>query len=354
MSEHRAPNLLQYALAMAESSASGPAVQTAENLLFSAPGREHRHGVTIMIRRALAAILGALLAQLTFGAAFSQIASANFASRDRRIAYLAEPPATLGGAPAREETALGVAPAASDRGLVLTAPPAPQAPLPAPVAPEAGACPGDMVLVDGEYCSEVLQICARWLDDEVLPFARCAEYHRPARCLGQRVNLHFCMDRYEYTKPGEVLPVNYQSFDSSRALCESLGKRLCTESEWTFACEGEEMRPYPYGFARAAKCNQDREDLYEPNPHRQILADRREPADARPECVSPFGIYNLAGNLDESVLREGKEHVEPFRNALKGGWWMPARNRCRPATTAHDDYYKDIQVGTRCCTTPEG
>ena len=91
-------------------------------------------------------------------------------------------------------------------------------------------------------------------------------------------------------------------------------------------------------------------DLYEVNPHRQILADRRERADARPECVSPFGVYNLAGNMDESVLREGKAHVDPFRNALKGGWWMAARNRCRPATTAHDDYYKDIQVGTRCCS----
>jgi formylglycine-generating enzyme len=133
-------------------------------------------------------------------------------------------------------------------------------------------------------------------------------------------------------------------------LCVSLGKRLCTETEWNFACEGEEMRPYPYGFTRAPKCNQDRDDLYEVNPHRQILADRRERADARPECVSPFGVYNMAGNMDESVLREGKEHVDPFRNALKGGWWMAARNRCRPATTAHDDYYKDIQVGVRCCS----
>ena len=56
--------------------------------------------------------------------------------------------------------------------------------------------------------------------------------------------------------------------------------------------------------------------------------------------------------MDESVLREGPEHIEPFRNALKGGWWMPARNRCRPSTTAHDDYYNDIQVGTRCCSAP--
>ncbi|HWZ89514.1 MAG TPA: SUMF1/EgtB/PvdO family nonheme iron enzyme, partial [Polyangiaceae bacterium] len=133
-------------------------------------------------------------------------------------------------------------------------------------------------------------------------------------------------------------------------VCGGLGKRVCTESEWNFACEGEDMRPYPYGFAREAACNQDRTDLYEPNPHYQVLADRREPAGARPGCVSPFGVYNMAGNMDEPVLREGSAHVEPHRNALKGGWWMAARNRCRPSTTAHDDYYKDIQVGVRCCS----
>jgi formylglycine-generating enzyme len=53
--------------------------------------------------------------------------------------------------------------------------------------------------------------------------------------------------------------------------------------------------------------------------------------------------------MDEPVAREGFEKNQPFRNALKGGWWMPARNRCRPATTAHDDYFKDIQIGVRCC-----
>jgi hypothetical protein len=34
---------------------------------------------------------------------------------------------------------------------------------------------------------------------------------------------------------------------------------------------------------------------------------------------------------------------------------MSGRNRCRPATTAHDDYYEDIQVGVRCCSdAPDG
>jgi len=304
-----------------------------------------------MIRKALAAILGALLAQFTFGAAFTQLSRVT--SQHLRL----RPGFELDGVTPTSATAEAMqvvppvtqAPVPSAGVVDDQAPPGTPLPVPAP-AELSPACRKDMVLVEGDYCTQVFQPCARWLDDEKLPFARCSEFQSPSRCIGTRVGLRFCIDRYEYTPPGQDLPLNYQSFKKSNALCVSLGKRLCTESEWTFACEGEEMRPYPYGFTRASKCNQDRSDLYEVNPHRQILADRRERADARPECVSPFGVFNLAGNMDESVLREGKEHVEPYRNALKGGWWLPARNRCRPATTAHDDNYKDIQVGTRCCS----
>jgi len=303
-----------------------------------------------MIRIALAAFLAALLAQVTFGAAFEQIAQASASVGGfSAFGFGGHAPAT-----ATAEALARAAPVSTAPSRVTTAisypPPVASALAPIPTPAEVSACPKDMVMVEGEYCTEVAQVCARWLDDETLPFARCAEYHSPSRCIGSRVHQRFCIDRYEYTAPGDDLPLNYQSFTKSNALCQSLGKRLCTENEWNFACEGEEMRPYPYGFTRESKCNQDRDDLYEVNPHRQILADRRERADARPECVSPFGVYDMTGNMDESVLREGPEHIDPFRNALKGGWWMPARNRCRPATTAHDDYYNDIQVGTRCCS----
>ena len=132
------------------------------------------------------------------------------------------------------------------------------------------------------------------------------------------------------------------------------GKRVCMESEWNFACEGEEMLPYPYGWERRPICNQDRSDLFEQNPRRRILKDHREAVDARPECVSPFGVANMVGNVDETTFRDGAAFAHPFRNALKGGWWMAGRNRCRPATTAHDDYYEDIQVGVRCCTDVPG
>jgi sulfatase modifying factor 1 len=215
------------------------------------------------------------------------------------------------------------------------------------------ACPEGMVVVQGSYCPQVQHRCQKWLDDPKLPYARCGVYHQAVECLGSRRPLEFCMDRYEHTDPGQKLPRNHMSFVTASALCRQLGKRLCTEDEWNFACEGEEMRPYPYGFRREPKCNQDRLDLYEiklvEGQPRQVLKDQREPADHRPDCVSPFGVYNLTGNLDESVLREEARLQSPYRNALKGGWWMPARNRCRPATTAHDDEYQDTQVGVRCC-----
>jgi formylglycine-generating enzyme len=229
----------------------------------------------------------------------------------------------------------------------------PVVPLPAPpssaVEGVPPACPPEMVLVEGEYCTDVRQDCNRWLDDAALPFARCGEYNPKSRCVGKRVPMRFCIDRREYTPPGEKLPQNWASYEIARKTCEGLGKRLCTDNEWNFACEGPEMLPYPYGYERRPICNQDQKDLYEKNPRMQVLKDLREPADGRPECRSPFGVENMVGNMDEPVAREGFENNAPFRNALKGGWWMPARNRCRPATTAHDDFYKDIQVGVRCC-----
>lgn len=206
-----------------------------------------------------------------------------------------------------------------------------------------------MVLVEGNYCTEVKHVCVDWLDDEKLPFARCARYAESSTCVGEHEKKRFCIDRFEYSNdPKSNLPMGDQSFARASKVCKNLGKRLCTESEWNFACEGESLLPYPYGRKRRPVCNQDREDLYEKNPKRRILRDLRWPNRVN-DCVSPFGVYNMVGNLDEPTVLEARQHAHPFRNALKGGWWMAGRNRCRPATTAHDEYYHDIQIGVRCC-----
>ncbi len=110
-----------------------------------------------------------------------------------------------------------------------------------------------------------------------------------------------------------------KSWTEAKSICESRGARLCKETEWEFACEGEDMNPYPYGFAReAGMCNVDRTDL---GGTRDKLRDHRATLAAFPECTSAFGVHDLTGNVDEWVEREGM--AAPHRSSLRGGWWLP-------------------------------
>jgi hypothetical protein len=210
-----------------------------------------------------------------------------------------------------------------------------------------GGCPAGMLPVEGEYCPNVQHQCRDYLDPKGrYEFFRCREYVQPARCLSaRREHKRFCIDRTEYVAPGESLPANDQSWTAGERVCRSLGKRLCTESEWNFACEGEEMRPYPYGWKRdPGACNADHTDLVDAEGK---LKDRRAPAGAHPRCASPFGVLDLAGNLEEFVTLDA---TTPPRPAMKGAYWQPSRNFCRAAQTAHDAWYHGTETGFRCCS----
>ncbi len=215
-----------------------------------------------------------------------------------------------------------------------------------PVASVHPTCAEGMVLVEGEYCTEVHQECLEWEDPPSNHLARCAKFG-PSQCVGERVHKRFCIDRDEYVPPGETLPAGDVSWTQAKETCERQSKRLCMETEWEFACEGEQMLPYPTGYERDAKvCNYDKADLIDASTGK--LRDQREPEDALPQCVSSFGVRNMSGNVDEWVWRD--RTWGEWRSALKGGWWMPARDRCRPATTAHDEHFHELQTGVRCCS----
>jgi hypothetical protein len=222
-----------------------------------------------------------------------------------------------------------------------------------PALGKGGACADDMVEVEGDYCPWVEQKCLRWLDPETK--MRCAEF-APTQCATKTVKKHFCIDRFEYpNKPG-AKPEIFVSWNQATATCSSQGKRLCGDSEWTLACEGQERLPYPYGYARNAEaCNIDKPYLI-PDEHaignsatrdaELARLDQRELSGSRESCVSPYGVHDMTGNVDEWVVNEAGQ---PHKSALKGGYWGPVRTRCRPATTAHDENFQFYQVGFRCC-----
>lgn len=230
--------------------------------------------------------------------------------------------------------------------------------------PNGTVCPKDMVLVSGEYCPGLMNPCLSWIETGV---KRCKKFAK-SRCVGHRFTRRFCIDRYEYpNQPGIKPAVMVSWYDALRA-CEVEGKRLCLASEWNFACEGVQRLPYPYGYERDRRvCNFDR-PRPSPEPVFDLFARPRKVGaevarlDMRIEsgrlegCVSPFGVHDMTGNVDEWVLNEDHfdqpetdDHKPPPISGLKGGYLGPIRAACRPITTAHVERFRFYQVGFRCC-----
>ena len=213
------------------------------------------------------------------------------------------------------------------------------------------ACPTGMVLVEGEYCPEAEQSCIEWMDPPTSRYAhfRCKRYAKPAVCKAPKVHKRFCIDATERTEPGTSLPRHFMSWTSSKALCESDGGRLCRESEWVFACEGEEMRPYPYGWERdSTACNVD---ITEGIGRVGRLVDHRSEVGAHEKCASPFGVQDMAGNVEEWAQADGPGQGSKmgWKEVLKGSWWIPSRHACRQFQVGHNDVYNGGETGTRCC-----
>jgi sulfatase modifying factor 1 len=222
------------------------------------------------------------------------------------------------------------------------------------VADTSGSCPSGMVEVQGDYCPWIEQKCLRWLDPDTK--MRCAEFAPTSKCDAKTIHKRFCMDRFEFPNQAGEKPVVMKSWYDAQATCKSEGKRLCGESEWTLACEGQERLPYPYGYSRNADaCNIDKPH---PDPDENAIAnpktrdaevarlDQRDPSGSREACVSPYGLHDMTGNVDEWVVNESGH---PYKSGLKGGYWGPVRDRCRPMTTAHREDFAFYQIGFRCC-----
>lgn len=212
----------------------------------------------------------------------------------------------------------------------------------------ASACPSGMVLVEGEYCPNVEQRCLEWMDPPGSRYEhfRCKRYAQPAVCHGARVHERFCIDATERTEDGTDVPRNHMSWNASKALCEASDPRarLCKTSEWQFACEGEEMRPYPYGWERSNVCNVD---VMTGLGKVGRLVDHRTPASAHPDCLSAFGVHDMAGNVDEWATVDGAP--KGTREVMKGSWWLPGRHACRSFQGGHNAVYQGTETGARCC-----
>lgn len=222
-------------------------------------------------------------------------------------------------------------------------------------------CPQDMRFVQGMYCPSVEEVCLKWVDAVgnivVAPIdnvGRCAEFRKPTRCLTPKTRQRYCIDAFEWPNVKGRIPQSWMSWNSAKNACEAVGKRLCTGVEWTFACEGEEIKPYPYGdgYHRDRNaCNIDDTrswsiDVFHDTQFIRAMDAFLVPSGSMPRCVSPFGVYDMVGNIDEETVNDSGR---PYASALRGGHMRGLRNACRPSTIAHDEQFAWYETGSRCC-----
>jgi sulfatase modifying factor 1 len=228
-----------------------------------------------------------------------------------------------------------------------------------------GACPADMVLVDGDYCEDLQVKCIRKWEAPQNHLWVCEEVEQPTRCLGPTRPMRYCIDRYEFPNRKGVRPMVMQNFYQAQLHCHQRGKRVCTESEWTKACEGPDNKPFPYGYVRdPKKCHGD-QPWDNPSGKKLIARDPGElerlwqgvKSGSQPHCVSDYGVHDMPANADELAASEtyGKGPRSDFDNVTTGGpWYLGVRNMCRPKIYSHDESFAYYYLSWRCCQEADG
>ena len=146
-----------------------------------------------------------------------------------------------------------------------------------------------------------------------------------------------------YPEWSASFPVVWVSRQDAEAFCSWKGKRLPSEQEWEKAARGQAAGRFPWGDIR-------------PSPDTANFGTgQAEPVGNRPGDRSPFGVYDLGGNVSEltSTMEEGQRGR---RAVLRGGSFRAGAREMvtfsRRLTKGPD--HRQEHVGFRCAADPTG
>lgn len=129
-----------------------------------------------------------------------------------------------------------------------------------------------------------------WIDKYEVTNALFAECANSGYCFHPRDYSSATHEDY-YTDPDYAdYPVIHVDWNQAYAYCAWAGKRLPTEAEWEKAARGTEGLTYPWGNKLPSELPMQI-NLFE--------AGDTAPVDSHPEGVSPYGVYNMEGNVWE-------------------------------------------------------
>jgi hypothetical protein len=146
--------------------------------------------------------------------------------------------------------------------------------------------------------------------------------------------------------PDEVgaIPTMNVSRDEAGRLCESKGKRLCSELEWERACKGPDNLRYEYGAAYDPRvCSAGQPES----------SSARHPSGDRPACKSAYGVREMHGGASEWTDSRWGRGSPRDAGVIRGGN-DPAgeiATRCAFARSMSPDA-RSPSTGFRCCAGP--
>lgn len=136
-------------------------------------------------------------------------------------------------------------------------------------------------------------------------------------------------------------PVTHVSWNEARAFCRWAGKRLPAEAEWELAARATDGRIYPWGD-EAPTCERA---------HTHDCGAAPADVGGRPAGASPFGVLDLAGNVDEWVEDRhapyGAPSVDAEQRVARGGAYDAWHSRSTARNALQPDH-RDALLGFRC------
>ena len=154
----------------------------------------------------------------------------------------------------------------------------------------------------------------------------------------------FYIDRFEWNNPTVIdadfpqQPTVQVTYVNAQNLCDRVGKRLCTETEWEKACKGWENNIFSYG------------DSYDDN---HCLVNGEYVFSSDKDCYSSYGVFGMNAGPREWTDSDAKGKNNEV--IIKGGGYKikdEKTQRCSSTSSMKADW-ADADLSFRCCLDAE-